>query len=163
MMRCFFIAIFCFILAACGSPNSIPNRPDGIPENAYWAWGPKNGIGPSWGDWVACEVTGSVTMTCDRYSRDGAYFVRSYLRVCLGVTLTDSELSRYKPYIPRVEMAGDGQMAFEGLEMFSERPPEFHLINESTPLDSLKEKEETLLKVYRERGVDARCNPVSAE
>lgn len=154
-----FALISYLAMAACDSEAPIPKKPESVPDTAYWAWGPKHVGGAGWGDWVNCEVTSSITMTCDRYSKDGSYFVRSFLRVCLGVRLPNADLSRYNPYVPRVGMAGDDVTYFEDFALFSERPTEFHPLDDSITKEVIDSNINLAKKGFEEFGVNSDCTP----
>lgn len=140
------ILMFCF---GCKEPYP-PPRPDGVPPDGTYAW---NGYS---GEWVKCDVTGSNSITCDRFDPlEGEFDLRLHLQVCLNL-LVQNGLERP----PAIPTDTQGYYAlFNEVRFFHTRAPQYIGSAERS-----SERVQAVLRmselVFQEYGVSESCEPL---
>lgn len=136
--------LFCL---GCSDGVREPVRPAELPNDAVYAW---NGHS---GEWVACQVTGASSITCDRFNEGaGEFDLRVHLRICMNLEIV-SELDR-SPAVPLD--IGDAYAIFTDVRFFHEQKPEY--IGSS---DHASDRVQAILRsselAFQEYGVSANC------
>jgi hypothetical protein len=139
--------LFCF---GCAEEASSPPRPDGLPDDATYAW---NGYS---GEWVICRVTGASAVTCDRFNpSEGEFDLRVHLQLCMNVQISNA--TERPPAIP-IDI-GDTYALFNEVRFFHARAPRYIGSSElnSDRVQAILHSSEL---AFQEYGVSESCEPL---